>query len=200
MRFYTRQHQFYCGIDLHSKAMHVCVVDQSGKKLLHRNFKNDDPQFWLQRLEPFRHQDLVVGCKAADVVNLIEQAVASSDPSERKRTDNFHPRDTTLLFDKRSHIDVRRISRLKVFGVAQWPLRIYGRSYIAPTIGITLDSRRKGYHARRFIEGRRAIVITTATLHAIQNNSASGYGSHVRPLPTKVMAILAPASILRTSA
>ena len=56
--------RFYCGIDLHSKAMHVCVVDQSGKKLLHRSFKNDDPQFWLQRLEPFRHQDLVVGCES----------------------------------------------------------------------------------------------------------------------------------------
>jgi transposase len=63
MNFYNQQHQFYGGIDLHSKTMHVCVVDHAGKKLLHRNFKNDDPQFWLKRIEPFR-QDLVVGCES----------------------------------------------------------------------------------------------------------------------------------------
>ena len=63
MNFYSRQHQFYCGVDLNSKSMHVCVVDQAGKKWLHRNFKNEDPQFWLDRIEPFRRQDLVVGCE-----------------------------------------------------------------------------------------------------------------------------------------
>lgn len=64
MRFYTKQHQFYCGIDLHANTMHVCVVDQQAKKCLHRNFKNDDPEFWLKRVEPFRQQDLVVGCES----------------------------------------------------------------------------------------------------------------------------------------
>lgn len=64
MNFYNQQHQFYCGIDLHSKTMHVCVVDQAGKKLLHRNFQNQDPQLWLQRIEPFQRQDLVVGCES----------------------------------------------------------------------------------------------------------------------------------------
>jgi hypothetical protein len=24
MRFYTRQHRFYCGVDLHARTMHVC--------------------------------------------------------------------------------------------------------------------------------------------------------------------------------
>jgi len=39
MRFYTRHHQFYCGIDLHARSMYVCIMDQSGKILLHRNFR-----------------------------------------------------------------------------------------------------------------------------------------------------------------
>jgi transposase len=64
MNFYTQQHQFYCGIDLHSKTMHVCVVNHAGKKVLHRNFENDDPGFWLKRVEPFRQRDVVVGCES----------------------------------------------------------------------------------------------------------------------------------------
>jgi hypothetical protein len=54
--------------------------------------------------------------------------------------------------------------------------------------------------ASRFIEGRRASTITTTTLHATQKPSASGYRSHVRPLPMKLIQTLAPPSTLRTSA
>ena len=64
MNLYNQQHQFYCGVDLHSKTMHICVVDQAGKKLLHRNFKNDDPRYWLLRMKDFRQQDLVVGVES----------------------------------------------------------------------------------------------------------------------------------------
>ena len=28
MNFYTQQHKHYCGIDLHAKAMYVCILDQ----------------------------------------------------------------------------------------------------------------------------------------------------------------------------
>jgi hypothetical protein len=42
MNFYTKQHPFYCGIDLDSNSMHVCVIDHDGKKRLHRNFNNDE--------------------------------------------------------------------------------------------------------------------------------------------------------------
>jgi len=35
MRFYTQQHQYYCGIDLHTKNMYVCIVNQDGKTLYH---------------------------------------------------------------------------------------------------------------------------------------------------------------------
>jgi len=27
MRFYTKHHQFYCGIDLHARTMYVCIMD-----------------------------------------------------------------------------------------------------------------------------------------------------------------------------
>lgn len=37
MRFYTNQHQYYCGIDLHTKNMYVCILNQEGKILLHKN-------------------------------------------------------------------------------------------------------------------------------------------------------------------
>ena len=28
MRFYTRQHRHYCGVDLHVRSMYVCVLDR----------------------------------------------------------------------------------------------------------------------------------------------------------------------------
>ncbi len=31
MKFYLEQHSFYCGIDLHAKTLHACVIDQNGK-------------------------------------------------------------------------------------------------------------------------------------------------------------------------
>ena len=37
MRFYTQQHPFYCGIDLHARTMYLCILDQAGETLLHRN-------------------------------------------------------------------------------------------------------------------------------------------------------------------
>lgn len=37
MRFYQQQHQFYCGVDLHAKTMHVCIVNHEGQTLVHKN-------------------------------------------------------------------------------------------------------------------------------------------------------------------
>ena len=28
MRFYNQQHQFYAGIDLHARTLHVCILDE----------------------------------------------------------------------------------------------------------------------------------------------------------------------------
>ena len=37
MRFYTQQHRYYCGIDLHARTMYVCILEQAGTVLVHRN-------------------------------------------------------------------------------------------------------------------------------------------------------------------
>jgi transposase len=58
MRFYTQQHPFYCGIDLHARPMYVCILDQGGEVLVHRNMKTD-PEAFLKALAPYR-QGLVV--------------------------------------------------------------------------------------------------------------------------------------------
>ena len=46
MRFYTKQHQYYCGIDLHARTMYLCILNQAGDIL-------------LQAIAPYR-DDLVI--------------------------------------------------------------------------------------------------------------------------------------------
>ena len=58
MNFYTKEHLFYCGVDLHTRSMYMCVLDQSGQILLHRNLPAD-PQRFIDAVTPFR-QDIVV--------------------------------------------------------------------------------------------------------------------------------------------
>src|SRR5437867_10602720 len=58
MRFYTQQHPHYCGIDLHVRMMYLCILNQSGAIVLHRNMKAD-PESFLKAIAPFR-QGIVV--------------------------------------------------------------------------------------------------------------------------------------------
>ena len=58
MRFYIRQHQFYCGIDLHARAMYVCIMDQSGTVLMHKNLPAQAEAF-LRTIVPYQ-ADIVV--------------------------------------------------------------------------------------------------------------------------------------------
>jgi transposase len=58
MRFYTQQHQFYGGIDLHACTMYVCVLSQDGEVLFHRNMKAA-PEPFLRAIAPYR-EDIVV--------------------------------------------------------------------------------------------------------------------------------------------
>ena len=53
MRFYTNQHKFYCGIDLHARSMYVCILSQDGEILLHRNMKAA-PEPFLKAVAPYR--------------------------------------------------------------------------------------------------------------------------------------------------
>jgi transposase len=59
MRFYNGQHAHYCGVDLHTKTMFLCVLDARGDVLLERNTLAN-PKSFLKAVAPFR-DDLVVG-------------------------------------------------------------------------------------------------------------------------------------------
>ncbi len=61
MRFYNRQHQFYCGIDLHVKTMYVCILDHTGQVRVHRNVPST-PEALLEVVAPYR-DDLVVAAE-----------------------------------------------------------------------------------------------------------------------------------------
>src|SRR2546430_2799976 len=58
MRFYTTQHQFYCGIDLHTRTMYVCILNHAGEILVHRDMKAS-PETFLKAIAPYR-EDIVV--------------------------------------------------------------------------------------------------------------------------------------------
>jgi hypothetical protein len=53
MRFYTHQHKHYCGIDLHARSMYVCILDQAGTILVHKNMAAT-PEACLRVIAPYR--------------------------------------------------------------------------------------------------------------------------------------------------
>ena len=58
MRFSTKQHPFYCGIDLHARTMDVCILSHDGERMLHRNMPAA-PEPFLKAVTPYR-EGLVV--------------------------------------------------------------------------------------------------------------------------------------------
>jgi transposase len=61
MRFYQQQHQFYCGVDLHARSMHVCIVDRDGRVSVHQNIEAYPDRF-LPLIRPYR-ENLVIGAE-----------------------------------------------------------------------------------------------------------------------------------------
>lgn len=59
MRIYTQPHRFYCGIDLHARSLHLCVLDQAGTVVFDKNIAAR-PETFLKAIAPFR-ADVVVG-------------------------------------------------------------------------------------------------------------------------------------------
>ena len=59
MIFYTKQHSYYCGIDLHARTMYVCIIDQVGKIVFHRNLRASADEL-LRVIEPFR-ENICIG-------------------------------------------------------------------------------------------------------------------------------------------
>ncbi len=52
MRFYTNQHRYYCGIDLHARTMYMCILDQQGNVCMHENIKTG-PIYFLNFIAPY---------------------------------------------------------------------------------------------------------------------------------------------------
>ena len=62
MKYYTSSSEYNCGIDLHARQMYVCLMNRQGKKLVHTNIKNNDFNFFLKLVEPYKH-DLTICCE-----------------------------------------------------------------------------------------------------------------------------------------
>jgi len=59
MKFYTQTHTHFCGIDLHARSLYVCILNQTGEVLLHRECPAR-PGSLLKLVSPFL-EDLVIG-------------------------------------------------------------------------------------------------------------------------------------------
>jgi transposase len=59
MKFYLNQHQYYCGIDLHARTMYVCIIDNQGNILVHKNVPVGTDSL-LQIISPYL-PDIVIG-------------------------------------------------------------------------------------------------------------------------------------------
>jgi hypothetical protein len=53
MRFYDQQPRFYVGGDVHTRSLHLCVLDATGKVALDKNLPAEPGPF-LAALAPFR--------------------------------------------------------------------------------------------------------------------------------------------------
>ena len=59
MKFYTKTHQYYCGIDLHARNLYVCILDSEGNICVHKNIKAS-PEPLLKLIQPYL-PDMVLG-------------------------------------------------------------------------------------------------------------------------------------------
>lgn len=61
MRIYTKQHKHYCEINLHTTKMYLCILNQQGETVFHKNMKTR-PDIFQHAVKPFR-DDLVVSAE-----------------------------------------------------------------------------------------------------------------------------------------
>jgi hypothetical protein len=61
VRVYTKQHRFYCGVDLHASSLHLCLLDHDGNVVLDKNIVAR-PETFLKAIAPFR-DDLVAAAE-----------------------------------------------------------------------------------------------------------------------------------------
>jgi transposase len=63
MQFYTKTHDYYCGVDLHASKMYLCILDQQGDIQLHKNIRTCPDRF-LTLTRRFYKENLVVGVES----------------------------------------------------------------------------------------------------------------------------------------
>ena len=59
MKFYTQQHRYACGIDLHARSLYVCILDHTGQKLIHKQIPATPDR--LIKLITDYQDDLIIG-------------------------------------------------------------------------------------------------------------------------------------------
>ncbi len=61
MRFYVKQHKYYCGVDLHARSLYVCIIDKEGEVVKHKNI-DATPEAFLNIIKDCR-EDVVVAAE-----------------------------------------------------------------------------------------------------------------------------------------
>ncbi len=61
MRFYSKQHKHYCGVDLHAHTMYVCIIDQEARIVKQKNIKSN-PAAFMKAIDNYR-DDIVVSAE-----------------------------------------------------------------------------------------------------------------------------------------
>jgi len=106
MRFYTKTHQHYCGIDLHAKTMYLCLLDREGQILLPKNLRSRTEAF-LEAVAPFR-DDLVVTVECIFtwywLADLLDGMIARGRVSTRCSAAECRSRHLRLLNSRQSEI------------------------------------------------------------------------------------------------
>ena len=157
MRFYTTQHQFYCGIDLHARTMRVCILDHESTVVYDRNLPCDFPTL-LKAIAPYR-DGIVIG---------VECRFGWYWLADRCEEHNLPFVVGHALYMKLSHgakakndrIDANKIARLLRGG--NFPL-----SYVYPKgMRETRDLLRR----RMYLVHKRAELITHLEIRNAQNN------------------------------
>lgn len=52
MNFYNSTHPYYCCIDLHARILYVCIIDNDGQSIVHKEISADSNQLYAL-LEPY---------------------------------------------------------------------------------------------------------------------------------------------------
>src|SRR5262245_10850850 len=174
MRFYTGPHRCYCGVDLHTRTLSLCVLDADGAIVLEATLP-PEPDRLLAALAPFR-DGLVVGCECLFAWYwLADLCAAEGIPfvlGHALYLKAIHGGKT-----KTDTIDARKLARLLRGGN-------FAEAYVYPTaMRATRDLLRRRTHIPRALTPRSPGPLTDALL-AVQPHPA-GAKARLRRQPRR---------------